>query len=161
MNGFRSATTRPGIEMQVYRIPGQAHPHYVAHVDVQASLLPLDVHVVFPYRKPQFMAFVENGAAERVVRPLLYVRTVCQAGHVVLQFEITKIIRREQRQEENQAGEDRDRRRDPPARNRLHGCSPGSLEDAQSSSQRSSEWGVHSGFSRPEICNSSSFRVPW
>ena len=46
-------------------------------------------------------------------------------------------------------GQDHDRSGDSPSRYAVHGWSSGSLPEAHSSSQMSSECGVHSGFSMP------------
>src|SRR5215467_7752067 len=82
-----------------------------------------------------------------------------------------KIDRREDSGETRQSHEDGYRRNDSPSRYLalgtgfvfgfgIHGWRSDSLAVPHSSSQKSA-FGFHSGFSRPEICSSDSFKVPW
>src|ERR1700730_14959461 len=111
----------------------------------------VDVHVVCRYRKIELAGLIQHLGPHGIVGLGLACRGLCQAGNVILQLEVMEIDRRKQYGEEPEDPKDQHPRRDPPARQAVHESLPYSLLEAQSSSHMSSECGVHSGPSSPEI----------
>jgi len=143
--------------MQIDFIARQVHRGHVTHVDPKNSRPSGDMHVVFRHRKSKRMCTIHNRRAQLGVAGS---GVVCKTCHKLLELPVVKVNRNEEGKHTRHAEQDGDSRRDAPPCDRRYFPSPGSLLEAYSSSQMSSECGVHSGFARPDICNSSAFSVP-
>src|SRR5215471_10970663 len=119
----------------------------------------LDMHVVCLYRQIELARFFQHVVDECLVGQLARARVACKICHIALQLQIVDVDRGEKGCESSKRGQHGDCSRDAPARDLGHVRSD-SLPVAQSSTQISSEWGVHSALVNPEIWSSSSFRVP-
>src|SRR5215471_8802813 len=153
--------SRAGVEVQIHGVERQADSHEVTHVDPHSGLGMIYVHVVCLYRQVEFHGFFQHLIAQVLVRLSHSVRAACKICHVSLQLHVVEVDGCEHCAESCERGKDRQGGRDAPARYLVHVRSPESFAVAQSSAQMSSECGVHSALDMPEICNSSSFSVPW
>src|SRR5471032_1269255 len=119
------------------------------------------MHVVCLHGKVQFLGLLEHAAPQSVVRSRLVFYALCNFYHVPLQFQIMEIDGSEGGRENSKKGQHSPGGHDASAGDRIHEGSPDSLLEAQSSSQMSSECGVHSAPAHSASpTNSSSFKVP-
>lgn len=150
------------MEMQIHGVSRKGHAHEVAYIDAQSPLEMLNMHVVGLYGKLEFVGSFQEDRADNLIRFRLIVYVVCNFCHGALEQEIAVINRSEDYGKSREDGEDQQGRDNAPGGNSVHERSPESLLGAQSSSQMSSECGVHSVSAHSASpTNSSSFNVPW
>lgn len=147
--------------MQINGVSGERHPHEVAYIDAQRSLETLDMHVVSLNRKLEFARSFQEDRAENLIRLRRIVHVVCNFYHGALEQQIAVVNGSEDNRNRYEYGEDQQSRDNAPGGDAVHERSPESLLGAQSSSQMSSECGVHSVSAHSASpTNSSSFNVP-